>query len=112
MTQPNPPASIHTVRQRDKLTPELALAQTSVPVPSQPAERAGRGCSHGAVLQRAHLGQPEPAVLRARQGARAGAGHVGHRCPGRLRVLVLVLVLVQAGRPGLLPNRRISAVSD
>ncbi|KAK8932534.1 hypothetical protein H634G_06196 [Metarhizium anisopliae BRIP 53293] len=38
MTQPNPPASIHTVRQRDKLTPELALAQTPVPVPSQPAD--------------------------------------------------------------------------
>lgn len=38
MTQTNPPASIHTVRQRDKLTPELALAQTPVPVPSQPAD--------------------------------------------------------------------------
>ncbi|KID86544.1 reticulon-4-interacting protein [Metarhizium guizhouense ARSEF 977] len=38
MAQPNLPASMRAVRQRDKLTPELALAQTPVPVPSQPAD--------------------------------------------------------------------------
>ncbi|KAK9435685.1 reticulon-4-interacting protein [Metarhizium brunneum] len=37
MAQPNLPASMRTVRQRDKLTRELALAQTPVPMPSQPA---------------------------------------------------------------------------
>ncbi|KID79539.1 uncharacterized protein G6M90_00g018630 [Metarhizium brunneum] len=38
MAQPNLPASMRTVRQRDKLTPELALTQAPVPVPSQPAD--------------------------------------------------------------------------
>ncbi|KAG8424409.1 hypothetical protein J3458_001204 [Metarhizium acridum] len=38
MAQPDLPTSMRTVRQLDKLAPELALVRTQVPVPSQPTD--------------------------------------------------------------------------